>query len=41
MPGYAALIQQSDLALYASKAAGRNRVTRYEPGLEKLAADKH
>jgi len=35
------LIHQSDLALYASKAAGRNRVTRYEPALEKLAADKH
>lgn len=42
MPGYAALIQQSDLALYASKAAGRNRVTCYEPALEKLAAEgKH
>ena len=42
MPGYASLIHQSDLALYASKAAGRNRVTCYEPALEKLAAEgKH
>ena len=37
MPSYTSMTHQSDLALYASKEAGRNRVTRYEPALEKLA----
>lgn len=42
MPDYAAMIHQSDLALYAAKAAGRNRVNCYTPDLEKLAAEaKH
>ncbi len=40
MPGYATLTHQSDIALYASKAAGRNCVTCYAPELEKLAAAK-
>lgn len=37
MPGYAALTHQSDVALYVSKGAGRNRMTCYAPELE--AAD--
>ena len=37
MPGYAALTHQSDVALYVSKGAGRNRMTCYVPELE--AAD--
>lgn len=41
LAAHTALIHQSDVALYASKAAGRNRVTRYEPALEKLAQEKH
>jgi PleD family two-component response regulator len=42
MPSYTSMTHQSDLALYASKAAGRNRVTCYDPSLEKLAAEaKH
>jgi diguanylate cyclase (GGDEF)-like protein len=42
MPSYTSMTHQSDLALYASKAAGRNRVTCYDLSLEKLAAQaKH
>jgi PleD family two-component response regulator len=42
MLSYTSMTHQSDLALYASKEAGRNRVTCYEPALEKLAvAAKH
>lgn len=42
MPSYTSMTHQSDLALYASKAAGRNCVTCYDPSLEKLAAEaKH
>lgn len=37
MSSYTNMTHQSDLALYASKAAGRNCVTCYEPSLEKLA----
>ncbi len=37
MASYSSMTHQSDLALYASKAAGRNHVTCYEPALEKLA----
>lgn len=40
LTAHTALIHQSDVALYASKAAGRNRVTRYEPTLEKLAQER-
>jgi diguanylate cyclase len=40
MTDHTALTHQSDVALYASKGAGRNCVTCYSPDLEKLAAAK-
>lgn len=38
MASYDKLILQSDVALYASKAGGRNRLTCYSPELESIAA---
>lgn len=37
LAGYEKLILQSDVALYASKAGGRNRLTCYTPELEAIA----
>jgi len=37
MSAYTSMTHQADIALYASKAAGRNRVTPYSADLEKLA----
>lgn len=38
LSNYGVLTHQADLALYASKTAGRNRVTSYRADLEKIAA---
>lgn len=38
LSSYDKMILQSDVALYASKAGGRNRITCYSPELESIAA---